>query len=72
MGPDDPLEDPKMERHITDKPHAHDDGPRLREYLRVERESGRHPAFDALHRKPRGGSDRKVVEYTRIERGQTA
>ena len=30
------------------------------------------PAFDALHRKPRGGSDRKVVEYTRIERGQTA
>ena len=45
---------------------------RLREYLRVERESGRHPAVDALHRKPRGGSDRKVVEYTRIERGQTA
>jgi hypothetical protein len=61
-----------MDRHITDKPRTRSETSRLREYLRVERNEGRSPVFDMLHRKPHGSSDRKVVEYVRIERGQTA
>ncbi|GGL55975.1 hypothetical protein [Wenxinia marina] len=46
---------------------------RTREFVRVEREQGTHPAIRALHRKAR--EQRRgagVKEYARIERGQEA
>jgi hypothetical protein len=61
-----------MDRHITDKARLRTDATRLREYLRLDQSDRRHPAFDALHRKPHGASARKVVEYARIEREELA
>lgn len=45
---------------------------RLREFTRHERESGMHPAIEALRSRPvtRGDANRKIVEYARIERGR--
>lgn len=45
---------------------------RLREFTRQERESGTHPAVEALRSRPkvRSEENRKAVEYARIERGQ--
>lgn len=45
---------------------------RLREFVRHERESGLHPAIEALRSRPKQRSlqNRKAVEYTRIERGR--
>lgn len=45
---------------------------RLREFLRQDRESGIHPAIEALRSRPkaRREDNRKAVEYARIERGR--
>lgn len=60
-----------MTKKISDKPQ--DKGTtRLREFTRHERESGTHPAIDALRSRPqmRSEENRRVMEYARIERGQ--
>lgn len=61
-----------MTKQITDKPRTQG-AARLREFTRHERESGTHPAIEALRSRPkmRGEENRRVVEYTRIERGRT-
>ncbi|RYG91236.1 hypothetical protein EU803_09055 [Loktanella sp. IMCC34160] len=62
-----------MERHIIDKHRDLQDGPRLREYVRMERESAPSAASRTLQQKPRAErSARQVKEFLRIERGQTA
>ncbi|MBK4218027.1 hypothetical protein JJJ17_19025 [Paracoccus caeni] len=58
----------------ADKSKTHESGgTRLREFTRQERESGVHPSVAALHSRPQTRSDenRKVTEYSRIERGHT-
>lgn len=61
-----------MTKHLSDQPRSQD-GARLREYTRQERESGTHPAIEALRTRPqtRGDDNRKAAEYIRIERGET-
>jgi len=62
-----------MSRHITDRPKAAQSSARLREYLRLERADGRHPATTALHQRPRSSTPTgKIRQYLRISRGQTA
>ncbi len=60
-----------MGKHISDQPRsqAH---LRLREFTRQERESGLHPAIEALRSRPqnRDGDNRKTSEYLRIDRGE--
>lgn len=60
-----------MTKPITDKPDGKGTA-RLREFTRHERESGTHPAIEALRSRPqmRGEENRRFVEYARIERGQ--
>lgn len=60
-----------MTKPVRDIPHEKD-MIRLREFTRHERESGIHPAVVALWSRPqtRGETNRKAVEYTRIERGR--
>lgn len=60
-----------MTKPITDQPQIQR-ATRLREFTRQERESGTHPAIEALRTRPkmRGEENRKVVEYARIERGR--
>jgi len=61
-----------MTRHITDTGHERADGPRLREFLRVEKRAQHHDATKTLHKVPRGPhSARQTEEYLRIERGRT-
>ena len=62
-----------MTKPITDQPQAKG-AARLREFTRHERESGTHPAIAMLRSRPqtRSEENRKVVEYARIERGQTS
>lgn len=61
-----------MTKHVSDQPRSND-GARLREYTRQERESGIHPSVAALHSRAKNRDDdgRKAKEYARIERGQT-
>jgi len=62
-----------MSRHITDRPKAAESSTRLREYLRLERADGRHPATVALHQRPRSTTPTaKLRQFLRISRGQTA
>jgi hypothetical protein len=61
-------EDIPMDRHVTDKPRNRTQSLRLREFLRLDREETRHPAYEALHRKPHAAGTRKLQEFTRIER----
>ena len=60
-----------MGRHISDHPRSQAQL-RLREFTRQERESGLHPAIEALRTRPqtRDGDGRKTAEYLRIDRGQ--
>lgn len=60
-----------MTRQITDQPQTKGTT-RLREFTRHERESGTHPAIEALRSRPqmRGEENRMIVEFARIERGQ--
>ncbi|MCQ0969018.1 hypothetical protein MLD63_01030 (plasmid) [Paracoccus sp. TK19116] len=59
-----------MTRHLSDKPRE-TGAARMREYTRQERENGRHPSTVALHERPRSAGDgnRKLREFTRIDRG---
>lgn len=59
---------------MTKQDQPQDRAVRLREYTRQEREAGTHPSIDTLrHRaKDRTDESRKLAEFTRIERGQTA
>lgn len=61
-----------MTKHLSDQPRSQD-GARLREYTRQERESGTHPAIETLRSRPktRGDDNRKTSEFVRIERGET-
>ena len=58
-----------MTEKTTNQSNASD--ARLREFTRQERESGIHPAIQALHARPasRSDSNRRAEEFTRIERG---
>ncbi|MDP5307078.1 hypothetical protein [Paracoccus spongiarum] len=58
-----------MTKHISDQPRTQH-GTRLREFTRQERESGTHPAVEALRSRPqkRGEENRKAAEFLRIER----
>ncbi|NHF73043.1 hypothetical protein [Paracoccus xiamenensis] len=61
-----------MTKTLTDHERSTGSG-RLRAYVAHDRESGVHPAIEALHRRPhaRDGDDgRKTAEYARIERGR--
>lgn len=60
-----------MSKHITDQPRGRDNT-RMREFLRQERESGTHPAIEALRARPqmRSEDNRRMVEFARIERDQ--
>ena len=60
-----------MTKTLTDHERSTGSG-RMRAYLAQDRESGLHPAFQALHRRPHsrdGDEGRKTTEYARIERG---
>ncbi len=59
-------------KHIADKIHDTGAG-RVQNFTRQERESGLHPAIAQLHARPHGRdekSDRRIAEFTRIERGR--
>lgn len=61
-----------MSRHITDRPAAAQSSARMREYLKLERATGRHPAIVALHQRPHTTTaTAKLRHYLRISRGQT-
>lgn len=62
-----------MNKHVSDQPRSQN-GTRLREYARQEREGGTHPAIETLRARPkmRGDENRKTAEFLRIERDQTA
>ncbi|SMO83193.1 hypothetical protein [Paracoccus laeviglucosivorans] len=61
-----------MAKHIIDSTHQTGQG-RVENFTRQEREEGLHPAIVTLHSRPkdRGETDRRVTEFTRIERGRT-
>jgi hypothetical protein len=62
-----------MKRHVLDKPKSRDDSIRTREFLRLAREDGLHPASRELHKRPHEARGlQKVQAYLRIERGQSA
>ena len=60
-----------MSKHISDQPRMQG-GARLREFTRQEREASTHPAINTLRARPqmRGDDNRKIAEFTRIERDQ--
>lgn len=64
-----------MSRHVADRRKS-DEGGRLKNFVRVERETGeegRHPAARALHERPAERSEAaRLREFARIERGHTA
>lgn len=59
-----------MGKHISDQTRSQGQT-RLREFTRQERESGVHPAIEALRHRPqmREGDGRKTAEFLRIDRG---
>lgn len=63
-----------MTRHIIDRETLRDSGRRLREFLRIDRESGRHPAVVRLHsQRPHSENEgTRVAQYLRIARGRDA
>ena len=60
-----------MTKHVIDHPRDKTDGARAREYTRIEREEGRHPASKAAHEQPADRGGARAREYARIERGDT-
>lgn len=64
-----------MSRHVADR-RTSDEGGRLKNYVRVERDSGgegSHPSSRAVHERPAERSDSaRLREFARIERGHTA
>lgn len=62
-----------MHRHITDKTRDREDSPRVREYLKIDRQANRSDAAKALHEQPHGErSTTQLREFLRIARGRTA
>ncbi len=63
-----------MTRHIIDRDTLRDTGLRLREFLRIDREAGLHPAVVKLHATQRHAEDdgQRLRHYLRIERGHSA
>jgi hypothetical protein len=63
-----------MTRHIIDREALRDSGLRLRQFLRIDRESGLHPAVVRLHATQRHAEDKgaRLAHYLRIERGRSA
>ena len=63
-----------MTRHIIDRETQRDTGLRLREFQRIDRENGRHPAVVKLHATQRHAEDegQRLRHYLRIERGRSA
>lgn len=62
-----------MTRHIIDKSSLRDATLRLREFLRIDREAGLHPAVRALHvRVQDDRANARMAHYLRIERGHQA
>lgn len=63
-----------MSRHVADR-RKPDEGGRLKNFVRVERETGEegsHPAARAVHERPAERSDSaRLREFARIERGHT-
>ncbi len=62
-----------MSRHIIDKPAERDPVTRMRAFLRIDRESGLHPAVRRLH----AGRDvargpARLGQFLRNARGRTA
>ena len=62
-----------MTKHLSDQPRSQT-GARMREFARQDRESGTHPAVEALRTRPRDRDDenRTTQEFVRIDRGHTA
>jgi hypothetical protein len=62
-----------MSRHIIDKPATPDPLARMRAFLRIDRESGLHPAVRRIHaeRMPVRGPVR-LSQFLRNARGRTA
>lgn len=57
----------------TEQARRDDSGSRTENFLRQEREGGLHPAIKELHQRPTHGdsdTNRRAVEYARIERGR--
>lgn len=63
-----------MARHIIDRDTLRDTGLRLREFLRIERQGGLHPAVLRLHAgQGRATEDRlRLQHFLRIQRGHRA
>ncbi len=63
-----------MTRHTIDRETLRDTGRRLKEFLRIDRESGRHPAVVRLHsQRPHAENEgMRLVQYMRIARGRGA
>jgi hypothetical protein len=60
-----------MTRHVIDKSTLRDTAQRVREFLRIDRQAGLHPAVRALHvrvQDERGSA--RLEQYLRIERGR--
>ena len=65
-----------MSRHPVDHQNP-SEGDRAKAFAEIERQQGAegsHPAAKALHRRPaeRAEADKRVEEYTRIEKGREA
>ncbi|HVG48402.1 MAG TPA: hypothetical protein VM899_09760 [Rubellimicrobium sp.] len=62
-----------MSRHIADHPSPENAGLRLRHFLRLSREEGRHPAVRALHvRRPATSAESRLKPFLRMLRGRDA
>ncbi len=62
-----------MKRSPLDHPRVADAGRRLREFLRIDRAAGLHPAIRALHVRVQEtpAHDPRTREFLRIARGRT-
>jgi hypothetical protein len=62
-----------MTRSLIVHPRVLDAGRRLREFLRIDRAAGLHPAARALHVRVQDNpaQDARTREYLRIARGRT-
>ena len=63
-----------MTKHITDSARQTGTG-RVQNFTRQDREDAIHPAIATLHARPQSPDDqgqRRLAEFTRIERGHTA
>lgn len=63
-----------MTRKIIDHAEPQAEGKRVAEFVKMDRESGVHPAVQELSKRApeRSDENRKAVEYARIERGKEA